>query len=63
MPTPKDNDIARLSVVLPKDLHEDLLKMAKENGLSVAWVVRHILTDFLKKDHKIVLKTEKKEEN
>jgi len=53
----KDDGISRISVALPKDVHEMVLEMAKEHDLSVAWVVRYIVTNFLKNNRKIALTT------
>lgn len=50
-----EDQIARLSVILPKDIHGKVVNMAKEHDLSVAWVVRYIITDFLKNDRKITI--------
>lgn len=52
-----EDQIARLSVILPKDIHKQVVKMAKEHDLSVAWVIRYIITDFLKNNRKIALST------
>jgi predicted transcriptional regulator len=55
MPKGKDGDIAQLSVLLPKDLHEKVTNMAKEHDLSIAWVIRYIIADFINNDRKITI--------
>ncbi len=59
MPKLKDDEITRLSVVLPKAMHEQVLNMAKEYDLSIAWVIRYIIADFIKNDLKITIGSKK----
>ncbi|MFA0175396.1 ribbon-helix-helix domain-containing protein [Vibrio lentus] len=40
---------ARTSVSLPCDQHQALQKLAEENGLSVSWVIRQAVGEFLSK--------------
>lgn len=50
-----DDKTACFFVIVSQDVYEQVLKMAKEHDLSVAWVVRYVITDFLKNDRKITI--------
>ena len=48
MPRPKsDKRVVRLSVTLNEDDHAELCKLAGELDLSVAWVIRRAIADFV----------------
>ena len=42
----------RTSVSLPHEQHQTLQKLAEENGLSVSWVIRQAIGEFLSKHQK-----------
>lgn len=46
MSTTKRKSI-RTSVILPEDRHVQLTSIANSNDVSVAWLIRHAVTDFL----------------
>lgn len=46
MPASKQK-MVRTSVILPEKYHAQLNKLAEANDVSVAWVIRNALTDFL----------------
>ncbi len=39
----------RTTVSLPSDQHEKLQTLAEANGLSIAWIVRQAVSEFLEK--------------
>jgi hypothetical protein len=43
--------VVRTSVILPEKRHLQLTKLAEANDVSVAWVIRNAITDFL--DHNL----------
>jgi hypothetical protein len=40
--------MVRTSVILPEDVHAQVIDLAARNDVSAAWVMRHALTEFLK---------------
>ncbi len=40
--------MVRTSVILPEDIHAQVIDLAARNDVSAAWVMRHALTEFLK---------------
>jgi predicted transcriptional regulator len=40
----------RLSVTVPKEHHAELLRIAKKNRVSVAWVVREAVARYVEND-------------
>ena len=63
MPNDTDNKTSRLSVILPPDIYEKVVSMANKHDLSVAWVVRYIITDFLKNDRHILINSKDEDKN
>lgn len=54
--------MARTSVILPQEKRELLDRIADANGLSIAWVIRHAIDEFLennKNNRKLRIKTVK----
>ena len=45
-----DESRVRTSVILPQEIHDQLLTLAQENDASVAWVIRKAVTEFLSKN-------------
>ncbi len=41
------NKVVRTSVILPEKRHLQLTKLAEANDVSVAWIIRNAITDFL----------------
>ena len=41
-------DAARITVTLPKGVHERLTAMAERSGVSVSWVVRYAVDELLR---------------
>ena len=48
---------ARLSVTLPMDEYRELKRLSKRNRVSVAWLVRNAVTDYLKAQAPLFSKT------
>lgn len=46
MPTVKRKSV-RTSVILPEDRHVQLISLANSNDVSIAWIIRHAVIDFL----------------
>ena len=44
---PKDTSNVRFSVSVPRPLHDELERTAKQNDASIAWVVRKAVTQYL----------------
>jgi predicted transcriptional regulator len=40
--------MVRTSVILPEDVHTQVIDLAARNDVSAAWVMRHALVQFLK---------------
>ena len=59
---PKSTDAepstVRLSVTLPMDEYRELKRISKRNRVSVAWLVRNAVTDFLEAQTPLFSKTE-----
>ena len=41
----------RTSVIVPEDRYKQLLKLAESGDVSVAWLIRYALTEFLNQHH------------
>ena len=58
---PKSTDAepstVRLSVTLPMDEYRELKRISKRNRVSVAWLVRNAVTDFLEAQTPLFSKT------
>lgn len=46
LPTVKRKSV-RTSVILPEDRHVQLISLANSNDVSIAWIIRHAVIDFL----------------
>lgn len=60
--TTDSEKMARTSVILPQEKRELLDRIADANGLSIAWVIRHAIDEFLennKNNRKLRIKTVK----
>lgn len=42
-----DDTRVRTSVILPQDVHDQLVNLAQENDASVAWVIRKAIMQYL----------------
>jgi len=45
---PSRTKMVRTSVILPEDVHLQVVALATKSDVSAAWVMRHALTEFLK---------------
>ena len=49
--------ITRLSVTLPADEYRELKRLSEHNRVSVAWLVRNAVTDYLQSQAPLFAKT------